>query len=396
MDQEMHNDNAGAAWPELSADLNLSRVATRSISLDTLRANADGRILEVTAQVDVMRTRLSLLERQVFDASVEAKLSTEHLEGFAYLGAELESSATGFEGLATRIAVAEERVTSTALSSGEDIDARFGIVEDARLSQSAELNELTGYLEQAFSRITELATLIEEERGANATVRGESSEQIGNFSTEVDARIADVTKAVTSLTARMNEASSSIDGSATAATEALFESVADLETRVSTSESRLDQVDEVATSIRFLSARAEALEQAQENAAAHLDDHVEGPNGRIDEARAELEDLESVEHTEQHVIALRGELESALQRIVQLEAEAASPLTAVASTTVSDLAAEFGIDADDADDDTGWLTESYARKNAGSAEAQLRRRLGTQATRRSPPAHRRRDRNPRP
>jgi len=196
MDQEMRNDNEGAAWPDLSADLNLSRAATRSIALDTHRASADGRILEVTAQVDLMRTRLSSLERHVFDAAPETGTATELLEQFAHLDAELASTVAAFEGLATRVSVAEERVTAATLSSADGVDARLSVVEDSRLSQTTELNELTGYLEQAFSRIAELATLIEEERGANATSRAESSEEISSFGAGVDDRFADVAEAV--------------------------------------------------------------------------------------------------------------------------------------------------------------------------------------------------------
>ena len=89
---------------------------------------------------------------------------------------------------------------------------------------------------------------------------------------------------------------------------------------------------------------------------------------------------EGVEHTQNHLVALRHELEVAIGRIAQLEARlsgttpiasvaapapaAAAPLAAVPSAEVQpsqDGAATVDEDAADTD----WFNESLARKNAG-------------------------------
>ena len=86
---------------------------------------------------------------------------------------------------------------------------------------------------------------------------------------------------------------------------------------------------------------------------------------------------QGVEHTQQHVVALRGQLEEANARIQRLEGALSaisgqplaatspvqtSPLQNVETKSVADSLETEG--ATDADSDTGWFTESYERRNA--------------------------------
>jgi len=303
--QDMASDEGANTWPELSADLTLARSTARTITLDTQRASSDGRILEVTAQLDLMRTRLSSLEQHVFDATADAGASAELLSRFVSLDGEIASTTARFEGLAARVAAAEENVATTMMQSVDGFDARLVMVEDARMSQTTELNQLTSYLEQAFTRITELAEVIEVERAANASSRSGVASSGDQLHSAVNDRFDSLHADFEELTQRLDTAANSIDQSTASVQEELTESMRLLEARISASEVRLDGVPEISSSIQFLQARAEALEADATSSAtaatshrSEIVDHVDHAHARIDEtqsrideARNELRDL---------------------------------------------------------------------------------------------------------
>jgi chromosome segregation ATPase len=303
--QDMMSAEEANTWPELSADLTLARSTARSITLDTQRASSDGRILEVTAQLDLMRTHLSSLEQHVFDATADAGASGELLSRFVSLDAEIADTTARFEGLAARVAAAEENVATTMMQSVDGFDARLVMVEDARMSQTTELNQLTSYLEQAFTRITELAEVIEVERAANASSRSGVASSGDQLHSAVNDRFDSLHADFEELTQRLDTAANSIDQSTASVQEELTESMRLLEARISASEVRLDGVHETSSSIQFLQARAEALEADATSSAtaatshrSEIVDHVDHAHARIDEtqsrideARNELRDL---------------------------------------------------------------------------------------------------------
>ncbi len=325
MDQEMGNDNEATDWPALSADLNLARATARTITLDTQRASEDGRILEVTSQLELVRTRLSSLERHVFDATAGGSVPDDLLERLAALDTDLAETASQFHGLAGRVASAEEHIATTMLSSVDGFDTRLNVVEDARLAQTKELNELTTYLEQAFTRIAELATVIDNERGANANFRAENFNQLTDLGTDVTTKMEQLDAAISALSSRVDDATESIDASTATATTALEASVADLEGRMNAAEARLGNTDEVSTSIQFLTARAEALEEAQINTSGNIIENVERAHARIDEAVSTTSVAhERVDAAEQRISTAESQLEELLDHAASSTPDSAS------------------------------------------------------------------------
>ena len=296
MDQEIVNDNEGTAWPALSADLNVARATARTITLDTHRASENGRILEVSSQLDLMRTRLSALEHHVFNEAGSARnnLPDDILDRIAGFDRDLTDTSSEFQSLAARVAAAEDHISTTMLTSVEGFDSRMDIVEQARRSQTNELNELTGYLEQAFTRISELAGLIEDERGTNSAARAENFNQVNQLGSEIDDKVNHLDAAISALSSRVDLASNSIDASASSATAALEASISSLESRMDNAEARLGESNEVATSIQFLTARAEALEEAQINTSGHIIESVESAHARIDEVASTKSDIDAL------------------------------------------------------------------------------------------------------
>lgn len=265
--QDTNTNNADAAWPELAADVTLAQGAARSITLDTQRATADGRILDITAQLDQMTSRLAAVESSLFEAAAPTAASDELLSRLAILGEELASTRAEFDALAGRVGAAEQGVATTMMVSVDGFDSRLAIVEDARSNQAQELNELTSYLEQAFMRIAELAEVIEVEREKNSSMRAESSvhANAANDSaqaqlSEVDLRVANLAGSLDELRDQVSSATATIDASHDDLTQALAETVAHLEDRVSTTEGRMAEFDDITTSIQFLNSRAEALD----------------------------------------------------------------------------------------------------------------------------------------
>lgn len=376
MDQEMRTDTEGTAWPELSADLNLARSSSRSITLDTHRASADGRVLEVAAQLDLLRTRLSSLEQHVFDASSDVSVSEDVLDRFSALESEVASTSSNFEGLATRVAAAEESVATTMMSSVDGFDSRLGVVEDSRLAQANELNELTGYLEQAFTRISELALLIEEERGANASSRAESFNQFSSATGEIDDKIHQLFDAVDALNSQLDQASTSIDESTAIVSAALEARVDDMDDRLSAAQQKIDTVDEVSTTIQFLTSRADALEAAQLTTSGHLIDEVDAHRGRLDKNETDLADLRTqitsaddssavprseIEHIKD-VIDAQAEITAEHGRSHQSTTDTIAANSAIIDTNTADIAAhaERIDDIDGAREQIGDALDSQA------------------------------------
>ena len=325
MDQEMGKNNEATEWPALSADLNVARAAARTITLDTQRATEDGRILEVTSQLELVRTRLSSLERHVFDATAGSTVPDDLLERLTSLDSELAESASQFHGLAGRVAAAEEQIATTVLSSVDGYDARLNVVEDARLAQTNELNELTSYLEQAFTRIAELAAVIDDERGANANFRAENFNQLSDLGDDVNGKMEHLDAAISALSSRVDLATESIDASTASATTALEESVANLEDRMNAAEARLGSTDEVSTSIQFLTARAEALEEAQINTSGNIIENVERAHARIDDAVSTTSTAhQRVDAAEQRISTAESQLEELLDHAASSTPDSAS------------------------------------------------------------------------
>ncbi len=148
-------------WPELTADAPYTQSVPRSVTLDTVRATSDGRILEVSSQLDLIRTRLNSLEQFVLEAPLNSTIDANIQDRIAEMELSIISTSTRFDELANRLVESDETVAKTVVSSVDGFDTRIALIEDARLGQARELNELTGYLEQAFTRITELAEIIE-------------------------------------------------------------------------------------------------------------------------------------------------------------------------------------------------------------------------------------------
>ena len=168
MDQEINNESAsGGTWPEVLDDSSPTQSIARSVTLDTVSSIAEGRMAEINSNVDLIQTRLGALEQIVLEGAPGAGLDQGTQSRIREIENSLMSAGSHFNELANRVAQTEEQITTTVISSVDGFDTRIALIEDARLAQANELNELTGYLEQAFTRITELAGVIESNNAQN-------------------------------------------------------------------------------------------------------------------------------------------------------------------------------------------------------------------------------------
>ena len=181
MDQnDTSTEETTSEWPSFSADRTLAKSAARSLRLDTQQANADGKIMEFNSELDQIRTRLSSVERQAFELPNPGQAGPMDNEIRAFREDMLKTRAR-FEELSTRVSTAEEHISTALIQSIDSFDTRLAVIEKVRLTQTDELNELTGYLEQAFQQIAELAEVIEGQQGSVDEVRAE----VGDVRTEV-------------------------------------------------------------------------------------------------------------------------------------------------------------------------------------------------------------------
>ena len=359
MDQEIATETAEVSWPELSADLTLARTQARSIMLDTQRANSDGRILELAAQLELMRTRMTSLEQHLFES--QTGVAQDLIERLGNIDSALHATELRFNGFAERISAAEEFASTTMLSTTTAIDARIDAAEVARRAQSTELEELSSFLEQAFTRIAELSDLVDAERDITATSRRDDTEQFTALTSKVssveqsisdlDVRIdeaadrveeashqalEELKRSITAGSARIDQANARIDGHSARldeSTEQLDQhgvrldewaeridentnrinttvsQVGTLENGATTTNERIAALDlqleqqastqdEIASAIHFLQSRAEALEAGTATHASEMVEKVGSTNRRLDQGFAEL-------------AALRGQIESA-------------------------------------------------------------------------------------
>ena len=244
MDHDTTADSSSdTMWPEFEADKLLRGSSTRSLTLDTQRASSDGRLLEITSQLDLIRTRLGSLEQFVLETPASSStiddLTMERLNTF-----ELSISQTlaRFDELANRVSQSEDRVTTTVVSTVDGFDTRVALIEDARLAQNTEINELTGYLEQAFTRITELAQVIENNNTAHLDTISEVENRLD--STQTRASVAALESALNELTKRVDESNAQVTTQLNEISEAATAPLVDLEARISAQADKLIQQGE--------------------------------------------------------------------------------------------------------------------------------------------------------
>ena len=369
MDQETATEVVDTSWPELSADLTLARTQARSIMLDTQRANSDGRILELNAQIELMRTRMTSLEQHLFESQTTVPEDlAEHLQT---IDEALHAVRARLETFSTRIGAAEEQASTTMLTTVSSMDARIDAVDNARRAQSGEIDELSSYLEQSFTRISELAAIID----ANASTQLAHADDLD----QVHSQLTALEQSLAALDSRIELAAENVEN-------ASAESVAELEAAISaqadrvsineaellSSKDRLDQInerleeqtttqDEIATTIQFLQSRAQAIESTHNSHASEIVEHVDYAHRRLDEGLGELAKLRSaVEAAEVATPEDLSFLESKLDNHAQDQGEIFEAITEVVQVLDERIAKHDSVlDAHSTilDATTGLLTE---------------------------------------
>lgn len=259
MDQDITTKSAETSvWPEFAAERSLTRSA---LTLDTHRSSADGRLLEVSSQLDLVRTRLSSLEQHVLDSPLPATIDDSQGDRLKALEQATAQTGARFNGLARRVAEAEEHIATTMVASVDGFDTRLAVIEDARLAQSDELGELTGYLEQAFTRVTELAEAIEAHRTSSSEALADVEDRIG--ATQVRASISALESTVSELSERTDQTGSEVKSRVQEIEFAATAPLAELEARI---DAQSDKLIEQGQHIRDMGQRvAETESQIEEN-----------------------------------------------------------------------------------------------------------------------------------
>ena len=319
MNHEGANDEDPAQWPELSADLGNARSQARSIMLDTQRASYEGRVLELDAQLEQIRSRMTSLEDLLTAGAqdVPEKL-TERLEE---IDQQLEASKAHFE----------------------DITSRTSSTEQARDAQATEVDRLSTSLNETAARVTELANAVEVERTNQETFQQANIERLEGHASQ----LSTVEHSVAELNSRLERTDLGIVSARQSAAEAIEQSAHAHSVRISTAEDSLaassgrieflanrfeeqtEIQDQISQSIQFLESRAAALETAHDTHTAEIVEHVNLAHSRlnenstrIEESFTELASLRSSTDSDRDAAAdAISQLENAIDKKLKVQAE---------------------------------------------------------------------------
>ena len=264
-------------WPELTADTTMTQSVPRSVTLDTIRSTSDGKLLEVSSQLDLIRTRLNSLEHFVLEAPLNSSIDASVHDRIAEMELSVVSATTRFDELANRLVESDETVATTVISTVDGFDTRIALMEDARLGQASELNELTGYLEQAFARITELAEIIETNNDLHVSRIADLEGQLEDTQTRaslaaLESTVADIAKRSDQASTNLNER---VDELHFAATAPLVE----VEARVNVLEDKLvehgEQIHGVEDQVRDHSSALDEQRKLSQEQSERLEKHEE-------------------------------------------------------------------------------------------------------------------------
>ena len=264
-------------WPELTADTTMTQSVPRSVTLDTIRSTSDGKLLEVSSQLDLIRTRLNSLEHFVLEAPLNSSIDASVHDRIAEMELSIVSATTRFDELANRLVESDETVATTVITTVDGFDTRIALMEDARLGQASELNELTGYLEQAFTRITELAEIIETNNDLHVSRIADLEGQLEDTQTRaslaaLESTVADIDKRSEQASTNLNER---VDELHFAATAPLVE----VEARVNVLEDKLvehgEQIHGVEDQVRDHSSVLDEQRKLSQEQSERLEKHEE-------------------------------------------------------------------------------------------------------------------------
>ena len=264
-------------WPVLTANTTMTQSVPRSVTLDTIPSTSDGKLLEVSSQLDLIRTRLNSLEHFVLEAPLNSSIDASVHDRIAEMELSVVSATTRFDELANRLVESDETVATTVISTVDGFDTRITLMEDARLGQASELNELTGYLEQAFARITELAKIIETNNDLHVSRIADLEGQLEDTQTRaslaaLESTVADIAKRSDQASTNLNER---VDELHFAATAPLVE----VEARVNVLEDKLvehgEQIHGVEDQIRDHSSALDEQRKLSQEQSERLEKHEE-------------------------------------------------------------------------------------------------------------------------
>ena len=280
MNHEGANDEDPAQWPELSADLGNARSQARSIMLDTQRASYEGRVLELDAQLEQIRSRMTSLEDLLTAGAQDVpEKVTERLEE---IDQQLEASKAHFE----------------------DITSRTSSTEQARDAQATEVDRLSTSLNETAARITELANAVEVGRTNQETFQQANIERLEGHASQ----LSTVEHSVAELNSRLERTDLGIVSARQSAAEAIEQSAHAHSVRISTAEDSLaassgrieflanrfeeqtEIQDQISQSIQFLESRAAALETAHDTHTAEIVEHVNLAHSRLNENSTRIEE----------------------------------------------------------------------------------------------------------
>ena len=319
MNHEGANDEDPAQWPELSADLGNARSQARSIMLDTQRASYEGRVLELDAQLEQIRSRMTSLEDLLTAGAQD--VPEKVIERLEEIDQQLEASKAHFE----------------------DITSRTSSTEQARDAQATEVDRLSTSLNETAARITELANAVEVERTNQETFQQANIERLEGHASQ----LSTVEHSVAELNSRLERTDLGIVSARQSAAEAIEQSAHAHSVRISTAEDSLaassgrieflanrfeeqtEIQDQISQSIQFLESRAAALETAHDTHTAEIVEHVNLAHSRlnenstrIEESFTELASLRSSTDSDRDAAAdAISQLENAIDKKLKVQAE---------------------------------------------------------------------------
>ena len=149
-------------WPEMSTNISTARSVARAITLDTQKASTDGRVMELTSQLETVTTRIAELEKLITAQRQSADAATQLSSDLAAVRSDLLDTNSRIDGHMSSIESASAQLTADLEEQVHAIDDRVTTAEGERIKNSQEVANLMGYLEQAYERLDGLNARIDE------------------------------------------------------------------------------------------------------------------------------------------------------------------------------------------------------------------------------------------
>lgn len=286
MDDETAAEIPDAEWPDLSAEQTLALNQQRAVEAENQQERLNGKIRHIDAQIELMGERVTQIEGGLSEANEVPRELAERLDG---IDRQISSARARFQTFSTQLAATSESVGGNNETT------------------SAELAQLSGQIEDALTRISELGQLVDADRARSQSRLDTHSSDNKAFATKVEV----VERSMQELNSKFEKVSKTVHESTSTASAEMTDAVSALSEQA---EEHSAIQAQNAAAIQILHQRAQRLEKSHENYATKVVEHVNLAHRRLTQSSHEISAI--------HAKIAEGETSSGEERS-QLEAQLA-------------------------------------------------------------------------